>query len=184
MRQTRSLCATCQCGKVVIEAALDPIMAAACYCTSCQRAGHAFEKMPSAPLVLDPDGGTPVLLYRKDRVRCVKGLEYLQARKLKPDSPSRRVFAACCNSPMFGDFTKGHWLSLYRKRFAADAPPVEMRIMTRERPPGVVLSRDVPNYAGFSGKFALRLAASWIAMGLRRPDMGLAHIPQATFDGL
>lgn len=183
MRQIESLSATCQCGKVVIEAAFAPILAASCFCTSCQRAGHLFEKMPSAPAVLDADGGTPVLLYRKDRVRCVRGLEHLAARKLKPDSPSRRVFAACCNSAMFGDFTKGHWLSLYRKRFSSNVPPLEMRIMTKTRPAGVVLTDDVPNYAGFSGKFALKLIASWVAMGLRRPDTGLAQIPQSTFDG-
>jgi len=41
----------------------------------------------------------------------------------------------------------------------------------------------VPNYDGFSGKFALKLIASWVALGLRRPDMGLAQIPQSTFDG-
>ena len=183
MRKIGSLCASCQCGKVVFEAAFAPILAVSCYCTSCQKAGHAFEKMPSAPPVLDADGGTPVLMYRKDRVRCVRGLELLEARKLKPDSPSRRIFTTCCNSAMLGDFTKGHWLSLYRKRFAGEVPPMQMRIMTKERPAGIVLREDVPNYDGFSGKFALKLIAAWVAMGFRRPDMGLAHIPQSIFKG-
>ena len=181
--KTKSLFVTCQCGKVMLELTGAPMLAAACYCTSCQRAGHEFEKLPSAPKVLDADGGTPVLLYRKDRVQCIKGLEHLEARRLRSDSPSRRVLATCCNSPMFGDFTKGHWLSLYRKRFCGSVPPLQMRIMTKERPAGVVLSNDVPNYEGFSGKFALKLLASWIAMGFRKPDMGFGQLPDTTFNG-
>jgi hypothetical protein len=74
---------------------------------------------------------------------------------------------------MFLDFTKGHWLTMYRNRFPAGAPPVEMRLMTRERRDGVVLTDDLPNYEGHSGKFMVRLVAAWIAMGLRRPEIDL-----------
>jgi hypothetical protein len=72
---------------------------------------------------------------------------------------------------MFLDFTKGHWLTMYRNRFPAGAPPVEMRVMTRERPDGVALADDLPNYDGHSGKAMLRLVAAWIAMGFRRPEI-------------
>jgi hypothetical protein len=82
---------------------------------------------------------------------------------------------------MFGDFTKGHWLSVYRKRFAAAAPPVEMRIMTGERRAGVVLAGDVPNYEKFPAVFLWRLIRAWVAMGFGRPDMGLGHLPGSTF---
>ena len=182
-KQIKSLTATCRCGQVAFTASGPPILAAACYCTSCQQAGRQFEKMHSAPPVRDTDGGTPVVLYRKDRVQCVTGLKYLEERRLKPDSPTRRVFATCCNSAMFGDFTKGHWLSIYRNRFSAGAPPPEMRIMTRERRADVVLRDDLPNCDGYPGKFMMKLVAAWIAMGFRRPDMGLKAIPWATFDG-
>jgi hypothetical protein len=74
---------------------------------------------------------------------------------------------------MFLDFTKGHWLTMYRNRFPAGAPPLEMRVMTRDRRDGVALADDLPNYDGPSGKFMLRLIAAWIAMGLRRPEMAL-----------
>src|SRR5712671_5622189 len=59
------------------------------------------------------------LRHRKDRVHCVTGQEYLEEHRLKPDSPTRRVIATCCNSGMFLDFTKGHWLTMYRNRFPA-----------------------------------------------------------------
>jgi hypothetical protein len=163
------LTASCRCGQVVIETAGRPIVSTACYCRSCQEAGRRLQGQPGAPPVLGSDGGTEYVLVRKDRVRCVKGSEKLQEHRLTPDSPTRRVVAACCNAPMFADFTKGHWLSLYRARLPEGAAPPQMRVMTRERPAGVVLASDVPNHAGHSGGFMWRLLAAWAAMGFRRP---------------
>jgi hypothetical protein len=62
---------------------------------------------------------------------------------------------------------------MYRNRFAAGAPPLEMRLMTRDRRDGVELADDLPNHKVTSGKFILRLLAAWIAMGLRRPEITL-----------
>jgi hypothetical protein len=103
----------------------------------------------------------------------VTGQEYLEEHRLKPDSPTRRVIATCCNSGMFLDFTKGHWLTMYRNRFPAGAPPLEMRVMTQDRRDGVALADDLPNYDGHSGKFMLRLISAWIQMGFRRPKISL-----------
>jgi len=170
-QQHKRLSAICQCGKVKLEAIGQPILAGSCYCASCQEAGRQFEQRPSAPSVLSPDGGTDYVLYRKDRVQCAMGQEYLEEHRLKPDSPTRRVVATCCNSPIFLDFTKGHWLTLYRNRFPVGAPPLEMRVMTKERRGGVALADDLPNYESHSGKFLLKLILAWIAMGLRRPEI-------------
>ena len=46
-----------------------------------------------------------------------------------------------------------------------------MRLMTKERPAGIELADDVPNYSGRSGKFMLKLLAAWMAMGFRRPEI-------------
>jgi hypothetical protein len=72
---------------------------------------------------------------------------------------------------MFLDFTKGHWLTMYRNRFPDGAAPIEMRLMTRDRRSGVELADDVPNYAGHSGKFMWKLLAAWVAMGFRSPEI-------------
>ena len=129
----QSLSATCQCGKVKFETIGRPILTAACYCTSCQQAGHQFGQLPNAPPLLDPDSGTSMVLCRKDRVQCVTGQQYLREHRLKPESPTQRVVAACCNSAMFLDFTKGHWLSMFRNRFAGGAPPLERKLAVIER---------------------------------------------------
>ncbi len=177
-KQHEHLSAICQCGKVKFEALGPPILTCSCYCKSCQEAGRRFEQLTSAP-VLDPDSGTGFILYRKDRVQCVTGQEHLEEHRLKPNTPTRRVVATCCNSAMFLDFTKGHWLSMYRNRFPTGAPPLEMRVMTNERRGGVELADDLPNHGGRSGKFMLKLIASWIAMGLRRPEITLGKKARA-----
>jgi hypothetical protein len=170
-QQQQQLSATCQCGRVKFETTGSPILTGTCYCTSCQQAGRQFEELPAAPPLLDPDSGTSMILYRKDRVRCVTGQECLREHRLEPQSATRRVVATCCNSAMFLDFTKGHWLSIFRNRFASGAPPLEMRVMTEERRAGVELADDVLNYPRHSGKFMLKLIAAWIAMGFRRPEI-------------
>jgi hypothetical protein len=147
-KQSKSVTVACQCGKVIFSASRSPILAASCYCGSCQQAGREFENLPSAPQVMDADGGTPVVLYRKDRVQCKTGEECLEEHRFKPDSLTRRVIATCCHSPMFLDFTKGHWVSIYRKRFPNGAQPIEMRIMTKERRADVMLRDDVPRFNG------------------------------------
>jgi hypothetical protein len=161
--------ASCRCRKVELEIAGPPILRGICYCTSCQQAGVRHRAVPGADPSLAEDGGTDYVLYRKDRLRCVQGGEFLEERRLKPDSPTRRMYARCCNTAMFLDFTKGHWLSVYRGRLPGDVPPATMRMMTAERPGGVVLPGDIANYPGHSGKFMLKLLGAWMAMGFRRP---------------
>ncbi len=167
--QDRRALVSCACGQVQFESMGAPIVSAACYCASCQEAGRRFEQLPGARPVLGLDGSTQYVLYRKDRVRCLKGGDLLQEQRLKPESPTRRLFAACCNSPMVLDMTKGHWLTIYASRLPDGAPPLEMRVMTKDRRAGVELADDVPNYAGHSGRFMRKLIAAWIGMGFRAP---------------
>jgi len=77
---------------------------------------------------------------------------------------------------MFLDFTKGHWLSMFRNRFPdRRAATLKCGVMTKERRVGVELADDLPNYSGHSGKFMLKLIAAWIAMGFRRPEVTLGQ---------
>jgi hypothetical protein len=164
--------ATCRCGQVELEITGDPLLHSICYCASCQEAGHLHQATSDADPILAGDGGTDYVLYRKDRVSCVKGGDHLWERRLKPDSPTRRMFARCCNTAIFLDFTKGHWLTIYRGRLPDNIPPATMRMMTADRPEGADLPDDgLTNYPGQSGKFMLKLLRAWMAMGFRRPSV-------------
>lgn len=168
--QTETRTASCPCGAVTLKLAGKPIVAATCYCHSCQTAGQAFDALPGAPGVVDADGGTPYLLVRKDRIHWLSGSEQLDAHRLKSDAPTRRFVARCCNAPIALEFTKGHWLSIYSGRIAAaERPPVEMRTMIADRPDGVEFADDIPSYATHSGRFFWRLLSAWAAMGFRAP---------------
>lgn len=164
--------ASCPCGAVRLELSGQPIVAATCYCHSCQEAGRTFDALPGAPGAIGPDGGTPYVLMRKDRLQWLSGSDQLEERRLKPDSPTRRFVARCCNAPIALEFTKGHWLSVYSARIPeAERPAAEMRTIVGDRPDGVELSDDIPNYSAPTGKFMWRLLKAWTAMGFRAPPL-------------
>jgi hypothetical protein len=164
--------ATCRCGSVELRIAGEPILHGICYCASCQAAGRLHHAIAGADAIVAADSGTDFVLYRKDRVSCVKGGDQLWERRLKPDSPTRRMFARCCNTAMFLDFTKGHWLTVYRGRLPGDIPPATIRMMTADLPEGTVLPNDgLTNASGYSGKSMLKMLGAWMAMGFRRPPV-------------
>lgn len=163
---------TCRCGEVRFETSGAPIMTATCHCESCQKAAAGFATLQHAPTVLNADGGTEFALYRKDRVTCVAGEALLRAYRLTPRATTRRILARCCDTPMFLEFDKGHWLSIYRDRLGADAPAIEMRVMTSGRRDGQSFSDDVPSYKTHSFSFMWRLFTAWAAMRFRAPALG------------
>ena len=82
-----------------------------------------------------------MVLFRKDRVVQTAGADRLSEHRLKPDSPTRRMIATCCNTPMLLEFTKGHWLTFYRGGLPEEIPPLEMRVMTEDEPAAVNASQ-------------------------------------------
>ncbi len=158
----------CSCGSVEFEARARPILTSVCYCDDCQKASLRIESLPHAPRILGEDRGTSYVLYRKDRVTCLRGQQFLEEHRLEGESFTKRVVASCCNSAMFLDFEKGHWLSLYRDRFEGHAPPVQMRVQTKYKPENAVLSDDIPSYPGFPFVFVAKLILAKIAMVIGR----------------
>lgn len=168
--QTKSVAAVrCSCGSVELEAIGAPILSAVCYCDDCQEGARQIEALPDAGLVMDPDGGTPYVLYRKDRFERSKGAELLKGYKIRENSPTNRVVATCCNSAMFVSYDRGpHWVAVYRARFVGDVPPLDMRVNTRFKPRNGDLPGDVPSYSTFPLKFVTKLLAARIAMLVNR----------------
>jgi hypothetical protein len=172
MTQTTPL--QCGCGQVHLEVTSAPIINAECCCNSCREAGARLRTLPSAPAFLEPNGNTRFVLYRKDRIRFVKGAENLKEFRLKPESKTRRVVAACCNTPVFLEFQNGHWLSLYGCLWAKGTlPPLDMRTMTKDLPAGTVLPDDVKNAKQQNVSFMLKLLGAWVAMGFKAPKVAI-----------
>lgn len=163
---------TCHCGQVAMSMQGKPIVSVECLCSDCQKAGAFLQGLPDAKPVLDDKSATPFVLYRKDRVRCVRGADLLREHRLAEGSKTRRVIASCCNAPIFLEFSDGHWLSLYGALWAEGTlPPLELRTMTRDAPEGAALSGEVANPETHTLGFYARLLAAWAAMGFRTPKI-------------
>lgn len=161
--------ARCACGSVEIEATGAPITSVICYCNDCQATGRQIEAMPNAPSSRDADGGTGYVAYRKDRVSFLKGAALLTKHKLDAKSPTNRVIATCCNSPMVLNFDDGKWwVDIYRARYVGSAPSVQMRVCTKFKAENLRLPDDVPNYPSYPLKFLAKLVGAKIAMLLGR----------------
>jgi hypothetical protein len=164
---TNNMTARCACGRVVLRMRGAPIVSVACYCDDCQTGARKIAALPNAAPVNDPDGGTSYLAYRKDRLECLSGSEHLQSLKIKPDSPTNRVVATCCNSAMYLGFDDSkHWVDVYHSRVQGTVPPVQLRICTRYKPASNENPLDVPAYPGYPFKFIARLLGARIAMWL------------------
>ncbi|WP_430429834.1 GFA family protein [Parasphingorhabdus sp.] len=158
------LISTCQCGKVQCQGVGRPIISGVCYCDDCQAGADTVEALDGAAQVRDDDGGSHYLTYRDDRFSCTKGADLLRAYKNRPDAPTDRMVASCCNTAMFLKFSKGHWTSAYARRFEGDAPSVEMRTQMQFRDSDLPLPDDAPNYQTFGVRLFWRLFTSRIAM--------------------
>lgn len=172
MTQITSL--ACACGQVRLQAQKAPIVSTECLCNSCRQAGARLQALPGAPQVLEANGGTRFVLYRKDRVNVIAGADRLREFRLTPEAKTRRVVAACCNTPVFLEFEAGHWLSLYGGLWQEGTlPPLEMRTMTSDLADASVLADDVPNCKRQSVSFFVKLLGAWIAMGFRSPKIAV-----------
>ncbi|MGH6837701.1 MAG: GFA family protein [Methylocella sp.] len=166
----------CACGQVHIEAEGAPIVNAECHCNSCRAAGARLQTLPAALPFLETNGGTRFVLYRKDRIRFLKGAELLKEFRLKPTAKTRRVVATCCNTPVFLEFLNGHWLSLYGCLWPEGTlPPLDLRTMTSDLPDFPALADDVPNAKRQSVSFFAKLLGAWIAMGFKIPKITVVN---------
>ncbi len=151
METQQNMEAVCRCGATALRAEGVPITVATCHCESCTKAAKQFERDLGAVSVIENSGGVEYTLFRKDRVDVIRGHTHLQEYRLSTEAPTRRVVASCCNSPLFLDFTPGHWLSLYRSSLVGRTP--------------------VPKQRAHSVRFFLKLLGSWVSMGFRRPTV-------------
>ena len=159
----------CACGQVAVEAIGTPITSVICYCDDCQEGARQIQSLPNAASIQDRDGGTAYLVYRKDRVRCLKGASLLRPHKIRENSATNRVIATCCNSALFLNFDDSkHWVDVYRSRCQGALPPVQMRVCTKFRPDGRTIPTDVPGYSRYPMSLLMKLIAAKAAMLIHR----------------
>lgn len=162
----------CACGQVTLDVEGAHIATVECLCHSCRIAGTVMMTLPAAPRVVDEKGATSFVMHRKDRVRFLTGKGQLKEYRLSSDAGTRRVVAACCNTPVFMEMKGGHWLSLYGQLWPKDAlPKLEMRTMTGDLSETNTLPDDVPNLKQHSLSFYARLFGAWVKMGFRNPKI-------------
>jgi hypothetical protein len=165
--------AHCACGRVELEGSGAPMATLACYCDDCQAAGKQIDALPAGHSGLDADGGTVSVLFRKDRVRCVRGSELLIDHKLRPHSHATRVIASCCNSSMSTRFD--NWFPMAALRtFSVNMESVkpEACIMTKYAPDTSQIMHAVPRSTRLPLGFVLKLLAALAQLGLQRLPMG------------
>ena len=165
----------CSCGATRLEAAGAPILVSECLCNSCRAAAPRLAALPGARNILTSYGATPAAEYRKDRVRFLSGTEQLRDFRLSADAGSRRVVAACCNTPLFLEMNGAHWLSVYLHLWPEGVrPKPELRTMVGDLPDPSVLPDDIPNRKSHTIGFYAKLAGAWAAMGFRNPRIEVA----------
>ena len=161
---------SCACGQVHLSVEDRPIIVAECFCNSCREAKRRMEALPGAPSVVGTQGGSHYVLYRKDRVQILEGKENLRNFRLSEKTPTRRVIATCCNTPVLTELKGGHWASLYGNLWHGQAlPKPDLRTQTGDVPAGVVLDDSVPAGGWQTAKFFASLLGAWIAMGFKVP---------------
>lgn len=159
----------CACGAAEMEAVGPHILCLACYCEDCQEAAKRLESLPDVKPLRGPDGGTPLVLQRKDRFRISRGAEKLEAHKLRESSSTSRYVASCCNTPMYLGFDNNlHWVSIFRDRYGDEAPAVQFRCSTKAVPEFEAPKGGIPSYATFPPALVLKLMGARLAMLLRR----------------
>ena len=154
----------CLCGGVELEVVGKPIVIASCHCDECQAGSLQLQSLPNALRILDRAGGTAYVLYRKDRVEFKKGFELLKEYRIEQETGIRRMVASCCNSAMYLEVEKGHWLSIYRDRFGDQIPQLQMRNQTKYKPEGAIMPNDAPSFSGFPFRFIAKLIFAKLAM--------------------
>jgi hypothetical protein len=162
------LTAECSCGAVAFEAVGRPIASVVCYCDDCQAAAAQIEAMPGAARFRQ-DAGTPLVVFRKDRVRCIRGEPLVSTLKLREGSPTNRRLATCCNSVLVLDFDDAkHWADLFGARVQPAPPKPEMLVCTKFAAQPPANPDQTPVYPSYAPRFLFRLLGARLAMLVSR----------------
>lgn len=147
----------------MLEAEGPPIAHISCYCDDCQAAANLIDSLDGGSSGREADGGTPNLMFRRDRVRFISGEDLLKSYRVRERSPTHRLVASCCNTAI----TQRHdnwWPHRGIKSHLFEAPPpLEMRVFTRYAPDPSKVPHDVPHALGPGFRIAMRVMRAALA---------------------
>jgi len=159
----------CRCGQVELMLSGSPIASLICHCDDCQAGSARLATLPGNGPVMDAAGGTAHVSWRKDRMRVVRGQALLREIRLRANSATVRLYAACCGTPMVMIFEDArHWVAIYRDCLDAPVLDPQWRIMTRFIPEAVQVPEDIPVFRRIPLPMVWRLLSSRIAMAFGR----------------
>lgn len=161
--------ARCRCGRVELAAEGPPIAHLSCYCDDCQAAAALIDALPGGDSGIEADGGTPNILFRKDRVRCVAGAELLEPHRAREGTWTDRMVASCCNTALMQ--VHHNWWphrGVKAHLIEGELPPLEMRIFTKFAPDRRRVPTDVPCHATIPARFGARLVRTALAIRFNR----------------
>jgi hypothetical protein len=163
--------ARCDCGRVELEARGPIIVHISCYCDDCQLAADRIDALPGGKSGREADGGTPNVLFRRDRVRIVRGAELLEPHRVREGTWAQRLVATCCNAAVT-QIHENAWphRGVKTRLFQGDVPPLEMRIFTRFAPDPGRIPNDVLRHPATPFVMILRILRAMAAVrwaGLR-----------------
>ena len=144
--KTRRARYTCSCGTVeasiIIPAAnyrYSEIPSFQCACTDCiqfcktvlESGSATFENQFCSP-------GAPNMVLYDSELHLVKGQEHLKSMKLTTKSGNRRIYAACCGTPMSISPDRSHLNLIYTPNIQEEEVLDEMEVDLPRLPPSAV----------------------------------------------
>ncbi len=167
----------CDCRKVRLRLHGACEASTICHCAECQTAAVVFRDQFDRNIA-EPGGGTTFGIWRKDRVECVMGADHLAGHRLVEESPSRRVIATCCDTPMFIDRKGRPWIGVFSDRFPDDRrPQPRWRTFCKDLADEPRDGFTIPRHSGYSLPLATR---RWKALLATR--FNTAHLTFVTRD--
>lgn len=143
--KTRRAKYTCSCGDVeasiIIPAAnyrYSEIPSFQCACADCVQFCDQVLASGSATFDEFCSPGAPHLLLYDSEIHMVKGQEHLKSMKLSTKAGNRRIYAACCGTPMSVSPDRSHLNMIYTPNLKEEEVLYEMEVDLPRLPPRAV----------------------------------------------
>lgn len=170
---------TCTCGQVQLAIDSPSALRLVCYSKDyrgyyqwlqqqAQQHGHTNSPNKNKNAPIDPWGGVDLVQIYPSEITILAGKELCQTVLIRPGSPTRRVYASCCDTPLFdiGSLSAMVNTSLLTADDADKLLPVHFRILGRHALPNNKLTQQQPKKPSMSWS----IPWSWLFVMGRRID--------------